>query len=184
MVARKFPPTRRVAPGIQGSDPTEESRWRPLRVLLAAMDDDIGRLYAERGLAEIRPRFVMTLIRLGRRGPMTIQQLADALSVTHSGMSQTVSALRREGLVSSAPGVDARTREVTLTERAREVVPFLEAEWRATERAVAELEAELPYALSQVVRDLAAALDGRSFRDRIAQQLTQGERSLRRPPVP
>jgi DNA-binding MarR family transcriptional regulator len=173
MVTPKSSPTRRVDPDAQGSDPTEESRWRPLRVLLAAMDDDIGRLYADRGLAGIRPRFVMTLIRLGRQGPMTIQQLADALSVTHSGMSQTVSALRRDGLVSSAAGVDARTREVTLTEQARKVVPFLEAEWRATERAVAELEAEMPYALSQVVRDLEAALGRRSFRDRIAQQLAE-----------
>jgi hypothetical protein len=36
---------------------------------------------------------------------------------------------------------------------------------------VAELEAEMPYALSQVVRDLEAALGRRSFHDRIAQQL-------------
>jgi DNA-binding MarR family transcriptional regulator len=144
-----------------------------LRVLLAAMDNDIGRLYAERGVAGIRPRFVMTLIRLGRQGPMAIQQLADALSVTHSGMSQTVSALRREGLVSSTPGADARTREVTLTERARRVVPFLEAEWLATEQAVAELEAEIPYALSLVVRDLEAALGQRSFHDRIAAHLDE-----------
>jgi DNA-binding MarR family transcriptional regulator len=174
MVTRKTSRTHRVDPEVQGSDPTEESRWRPLRVLLAAMDDDIVRLYAERGVAAgIRPRFVMTLIRLGRQGPMAIQELADALSVTHSGMSQTVSALRREGFVSSAPGADARTREVTLTQRARGVVPFLEAEWRATEQAVAELEAEIPYALSHVVRDLEAALGQRSFHDRIAQHLAE-----------
>jgi DNA-binding MarR family transcriptional regulator len=173
MVTRKTSRTRRVDPEVQGSDPTEESRWRPLRVLLAAMDDDIVRLYAERGVVGIRPRFVMTLIRLGRQGPMAIQELADALSITHSGMSQTVSALRRAGLVSSTPGADARTREVTLTERARGVVPFLEAEWRATEQALAELEAEIPYALSQVVRDLEAALGQRSFHDRIAQHLAE-----------
>lgn len=173
MVARKTSQAPKIDPEPSGPDPTEESRWRPLRVLLAAMDDDIARLYAERGVAGIRPRYVMTLIRLGRQGPMAIQPLADALSVTHSGMSQTVSALRREGLVSSAPGADARTRVVTLTKRARGVVPFLEAEWRATEQAVAVLEAEIPYALSQVVRDLEAALGRRSFHDRIAQHLDE-----------
>lgn len=49
-------------------------------------------------------------------------------------MSQTVSALRREGLVHSVPGRDARTREVALTERSRAVVSFLEDEWTATSR--------------------------------------------------
>lgn len=160
-------------PAASGSDPTaEDSRWRPLRRLLNAMDDDILRLYQERGVAGVRPRFTMPLIRLGHRGAMTIRQLAEALDVTHSAMSQTVSALRREGLVHSVPGPDARTREVALTERARAIVPFLEAEWRATEQAVAQLEAEIPYALSQVVWDLEAALARRSFHDRIVQNLS------------
>ena len=152
-------------------DPTEVSRWRPLRLLLDAMDGEIARLYAEREVAGIRPRHVGPLIRLGRRGPMSIRELADALAVTHSAMSQTVSALRREGLVHDVPGGDARTRRVALTERAQEVLPFLEAEWRATERAVADLEDEIPYPLSQVVRDIEAALARRSFRDRIAAHL-------------
>lgn len=163
-----------TAPTPGHRDPTEESRWRPLRLLLEAMDGEIASLYAERGVTGVRPRFTMPLIRLGRRGPMTIRQLADSLDVTHSAMSQTVGALRREGLVTSAPGYsDARTREVALTDRARELVPFLEAEWRATEQAVAELEAELPYAMSQVVRDIEAALARRSFHDRIVRHLSE-----------
>lgn len=154
-----------------GPDPTEWSEWRPLRLLLDAMDADIARLYAERGVAGVRPRFTMPLIRLGRRGPMTIRQLADAVEVTHSAMSQTVGALRREGLVRTVTGSDARTRQVALTARARSLLPFLEAEWRATEQAVAGLDAEVPYALSQVVRDLEAALARRSFHDRVLDNL-------------
>src|SRR5262245_43575132 len=152
-------PKQPAADRERDPDPTEYSRWRPLRVLLAAMDRDIARLYEEQGLDEVRPRFVMPLIRLGRSGPMTIRQLAAGLNVTHSAMSQTVSSLRRDGLVRTVPGSDARTREVALTAKARRITPFLEAEWRATERAVAELEDEIPYALSQVVQDIEAALD-------------------------
>lgn len=152
-------------------DPTHQSRWRPLRLLLAAMDDDIADLYAERGAAGVRPRYAMPLIRLAHDGPMTIQELAAALEVTHSAMSQTVSALRRDGLVASAPGRDARTRLVEPTAQGSELVPFLEAEWRATEDALAELEEEVPYPLSQVVRDLQAALERVSFHDRIVQRL-------------
>jgi len=50
-------------------------------------------------------------------------------------------------------------------------VPFLEAEWRSTERALADLEAEIPYPLSRVVVDIEAALDRRSFHDRIVAHL-------------
>ena len=153
-------------------DPSEQGQWRPLRQLLDAMDADIARLYTERGITGVRPRFVGPLIRLGRRGGMTIRQLTESLDVTHSAMSQTVAALQRAGLVTTAPGADARTREVVLTERARALLPFLEAEWRATEQVVAELEAEIPYALSQVVRDIEAALARRSFHDRIADKLS------------
>jgi DNA-binding MarR family transcriptional regulator len=137
------------------------------------MDADIARLYTERGITGVRPRFVAPLIRLGRRGGMTIRQLAESLEVTHSAMSQTVAALQRDGLVTTAAGADARTRQVVLTERAHELLPFLEAEWRATEEVVAELEAEIPYALSQVVQDLQAALERRSFHDRIADRIAE-----------
>ncbi len=90
-------------------------------------------------------------------------------------MSQTVSALKRDGLVTTRPGRDARTRIVELTDAARELLPFLEAEWRATEEAMAELDAELPYSLAQTVRDMEQALRRRPFRDRIAERLTRDE---------
>jgi DNA-binding MarR family transcriptional regulator len=134
------------------------------------MDDDIGRLYAQRGVP-VRTRFSMALIRLHHLGPMSVKELAEQVDVTHSAMSQTVTAMRGDGLVESSPGSDARTRTVSLTDRGRALVPFLEDEWRATERALAELEQELPYPLTRVVDDITAALQRRSFLDRITQQL-------------
>lgn len=138
------------------------------------MDDEIARLYAERGVS-VRPRHTMPLIRLGRRGPMTIRELAEAVDVTHSAMSQTIAVLKRDGLVSTRPGTDARTKVVELTDAARELLPFLEAEWRATEEAIAELDAELPYSLARAVRDMERALRARSFRDRVAERLARTE---------
>ena len=152
-------------------DPTLISALRPLKLLLNEMDDDIGRLYAERGMAGVRPRFSLTLIRLRHLGPLTIRQLAAEVEVTHSAMSQTVTAMRNAGLVASATGVDARTRTITLTDQGRAVVPFLEAEWQATEAALGELEAEIPYPITRVIRDMAEALQRKSFHDRIIDQL-------------
>jgi hypothetical protein len=60
----------------ESADPALESAIPPLKGLLSAMDADIGRLYAERGVAGVRPRFSMALIRLRHLGPMTVKQLA------------------------------------------------------------------------------------------------------------
>ena len=156
---------------MTSADPTLRSGLRPLKQLMMAMDAEIARLYAERGVRGVRPRFTMALIRLHHRGPMTVKELAEQTDVTHSAMSQTLTALRADGLVETAPGPDARTRRVALTAPGRELVPFLEAEWRATEEAFAALEAELPYPLTRVVDDMAAALERRSFLDRIRDHL-------------
>lgn len=144
---------------------------RPVRRLLADMEADIGRLYAERGVHAVRPRFTMALVRLHHRGPLTVKELAEQVDVTHSAMSQTVTAMRADGLIETTPGADARNRQVALTDRGRALVPFLEAEWRATEQAFAELEAELPYPLTRVVEDIVEALRRRPFRERIADRL-------------
>lgn len=153
------------------ADPTEVSHWRPLRLLQAAMDADIGRLYAEAQIDGVRPSFVMELIRLHARGPMTITELAASVQRTHSGTSQKVAAMRAAGLVRTTPGADARSKKVALTARARRLAGRLAAEWRATEAAVAEIEAEIPYPLARVTRDIEQALRRKSFHDRIAERL-------------
>ena len=99
-------------------DRTEQSRWRPLRLLLAEMDDDIGRLYADAGIEGLKPSYVMELLRLHAAGPMTITELAESVHRTHSAMSQKVAAMRIAGLVRTTPGPDARSKNVTLTAKA------------------------------------------------------------------
>ncbi|MBO0826753.1 MAG: MarR family transcriptional regulator [Streptosporangiales bacterium] len=155
------------------TDPTEQSLWRPLRLLQTAMDDDIARVYAEARIEGLKPSFVMELIRLHARGPMTIRELADSVQRTHSAMSQKVAAMRAAGLVRTVAGRDARSKKVTLTARSRRIVERLAAEWHATEAALADLEAEIPYPLSRVVTDIEEALRRKSFHDRIAEKLAE-----------
>ncbi|MEU9891562.1 MarR family transcriptional regulator [Sphaerisporangium sp. NPDC051011] len=155
-------------------DPTASpGRWDALHALLAALDAQIETVYAERGIEGVRPRFAYPLIRLAHTGPLTIRELAESLGRSHSAMSQTITAMRREGLVDSEPGADARTRRITLTGRSRALIPFLEAEWRATEAAVDELDEEVPHALSAVVAELTRALERRPMRDRILAHLVE-----------
>jgi DNA-binding MarR family transcriptional regulator len=159
------------ANGSKRPDPTEQAHWGPLHRLFKALDREIEEVYAEHGIVNVSARLTKPLIRLSRGGDMTIKQLASALGLTHSAASQTVSLLKRDGLVETIKGEDGRTRVVSLTERAQQIVPFLEAEWMATEHAVAELERELPYPLTRVVSDIEAALARLSFRERVAAHL-------------
>ena len=153
------------------ADPTVQGNWRPMRLLQAAMDADIARAYADAGITGLKPSMVMELLRLHARGPMTITELAESVQRTHSATSQKVAAMRAAGLVRTATGADARTRKIILTARARRIIARLAAEWRATEAAIADLEAEIPYPLTKVVTDLEAALRRKSFYDRISEKL-------------
>jgi len=153
------------------ADPTVQGNWRPMRLLQAAMDADIARAYADAGITGLKPSMVMELLRLHSRGPMTITELAESVQRTHSATSQKVAAMRTAGLVRTTTGADARTRKITLTARARRIIGKLAAEWRATEAAIADLEAEIPYPLTKVVTDIEAALSRKSFYDRISEKL-------------
>ncbi len=167
---------------VTSLDPTRSrDRWQPLRELLAEVEAEIENVYRARGLHDVRPRYVYPLIRLAHTGPLTIRELAESLGRTHSAISQTLAGMRREGLISSEPGEDARTRRITLTERGRSLVPFLETEWRATEQAVAQLDDEvMPHSLSRAVMATAEALRRRSMEDRISDLI--GDAMPPRPP--
>jgi DNA-binding MarR family transcriptional regulator len=153
------------------ADPTVQGNWRPMRLLQAAMDADIARAYADAGITGLKPSMVMELLRLHASGPMTITELAESVQRTHSATSQKVAAMRTAGLVRTTTGADARTRKITLTAKARRIIGKLAAEWRATEAAIADLEAEIPYPLTKVVTDMEAALRRKSFYDRISEKL-------------
>ncbi len=140
-----------------------------LRAALEMMDGDVATVMTDLGEPDYRPRFSPVVRALAARGPSPIRDLASAVGVTHSAASQTVAQMKRQGLVDLTAGADGRERIVALTDRARALKPKLDAEWAATESATAELDAELPYPLSDLVIALLAALRERSFRTRIEQ---------------
>lgn len=131
------------------------------------MDGAVADVYAEHGLPEYRPRFSPVVRTLVANGPMSIGDLAAAIGVTHSAASQTVIQMRRGDFVTLERGADARHRIVHLTGKARAALPLIEAEWAATEKAVAELDAELPVPLAELMTATLEALERRPFRARM-----------------
>jgi DNA-binding MarR family transcriptional regulator len=138
-----------------------------LRHVLDLMDADVVSVLADLGLPDYRARFSVVIRALATLGPVPIRDLGRAIRVTHSAASQTVAELSRRGLVDLRPGDDGRQRIVHLTAQARAILPAIEAEWDATASAAAELDAELPFPLSELVPAIAAALERKPFRDRI-----------------
>lgn len=154
------------------SDPTRApGRWDELFGLLKQMDADIEQLYVRRGVEGVRSRFVRPMIRLSHDGPLTISELATSLGATHSAASQTVQAMKRAGFLTSAPGEDGRTQVVSLTQKAIDLVPLLESEWRATEAVVAALDDELGGAVTALSTALGRALAARPMSQRLDEQL-------------
>lgn len=158
-------------------DPTERNRWRPVFQLLSAMDDEIAQVYADNGIDDLKPSWVLEIIRLHVRGPMTIAELARSVGRTHSALSQKVAAMRAAGWLETAQAADARSKRVTLTAKAERVAGLLAAEWRATEAVITEIESELPYPLTRVADDIRAVLARKSFHDRITEHLAVSDRS-------
>src|SRR3984885_2744632 len=107
-------PTPVPAPARVG-DPTEGSRWRPVFRLLSDMDDEIARVYADNGIEDLKPTWVLEIVRLHARGPMTIAELARSVGRTHSALSQKVAAMRAAGWLATTPGRDAPRQRVALT---------------------------------------------------------------------
>jgi DNA-binding MarR family transcriptional regulator len=138
-----------------------------LRHVLDEMDDDIATVLADLGTPGYRPRFSAIVRALVALGPVPIGELARAIAVTHSAASQTVAQMASRGFVELRPGEDARQRVVHLTDRARALLPKIEAEWAATASAAAEMDAELPFPLAELVPAIAAALARRPLRQRI-----------------
>ena len=139
-----------------------------VRAVLERMDADVARTLADLGITDYRTVFSAVVRSVTETGPVTIRDLASTLGITHSAASQRVAEMRRRGLVELVPGTDARERLVHLTDLARSLKPALDAEWEATDVAFEALNTELTASLSQVVTEMEAALDRRSFRDRIA----------------
>jgi DNA-binding MarR family transcriptional regulator len=139
-----------------------------LRGLLEAMDADVGLALADLGLRDYRTRYSAVIRLIAADGPSSIGHIADKAGMTHSGASQMVADMERRGLLEVRAGTDARQRLVRLTAKARRLRPAIDAEWEATDAASAALDAELPYSISALIDDLAAALARRRFRERIA----------------
>jgi DNA-binding MarR family transcriptional regulator len=140
-----------------------------LRRLIELLDCDVERRYASLGL-NYRPRFTPIVRAIERLGSASIKAIAQDSGLSHSAVSQTVAQMEKLGLLKLKPGSDSRERIAQPTEILIEMLPLLHIQWEATNRAAAKLDAELSASLLQTVGEAIAALQRRSFADRIGDE--------------
>lgn len=142
-----------------------------VRALLDRIDPAVERTYRRSGL-EWRPRFTPVLRVLAEHGPMRIKDIADALSLSHSALSQTVSAMVERGWVTTAPGRDARERILHLTPKAQAALPRLRVHWQRAAEAARGLSEDIGISLEATLAKALEALQRESFDDRLARAAT------------
>ena len=138
-----------------------------MRALIERLDTEVEAAYAAANL-DWKPRFTPVLRAITALGPTSLKAIAEVAGVSHSAVSQTVSQMVRDGLVTLAPGADARERIVVPTPKVEAMIPALERQWAATNAAADQLDAELSVPLSPLLKEAMAALDRKPFGERIA----------------
>lgn len=149
-----------------------------LRALLDLLDGDLALIYEELGL-DYRPRFTPVMRTLSASGAATVKQIANDAGISHSAASQTITEMKKVGLIKTEPGEDARERVASLTDKGRDAMPVLERQWEATTRAAHILDAELSCSLDAVADEAIAALSASPFRKRILAEAARIEKGKR-----
>ena len=137
-----------------------------LRRLSECIDEDAGRVYVEFGI-EFQQRWVGVLEQLSKQGPRSVGELAEALGIRHSSVSQARRSLEEAGFIESKmdPG-DARSRRLQLSVGGRRMVRQLEPVWELLIATSVDLDEEAGRVIAALER-LDAALERVSLYDRV-----------------
>ena len=151
-----------------------------LRRLIELLDGEVERRYVALGLA-YRPRFTPVVRALEALGPASIRSISQHSGLSHSAASQTVAQMEKDGLLRIRGGDDGRERIAEPTPKLLAMTAALHVQWEATTRAAEALDRELSASLLGIVGEAIAALQQRSFGERIAAEADEG---MKRTAVP
>lgn len=140
-----------------------------LRHLSAILDAAVQEHY-DKVAVPFRPRFFPVAKAL-QNGPAGIGELAKRIGVSQPAMTQTVSEMKRAGLIAPVASEDRRVRLIHLSPFGREVVQRLTPLWDAIDTAAEELDREVSRRLSLSIDATLQALETESFYSRISKHL-------------
>lgn len=146
-----------------------------LRHLSAILDAAVQEHYDQAGV-HFRPRF-FPVVKALQAAPAGIVELARRVGVSQPAMTQTVTEMRRAGLVAKVETADRRAHLIELSPFGRNVVDRLSPLWAAVDAAAEELDLEVPKRLSSSVQAALDALQSESFYNRILKHMGSADES-------
>lgn len=146
-----------------------------LRRLSDAIDRDASKTYRLVDV-DFEQRWFGVLNQIVVNGPMSVNEIADALCITHVSVSQSRQSLEKAGYVTSRPDKnDGRRKEITLTAQGHDLTEKLKPLWQCLERASAELN-EQAGDLVALIDKAEAALEARTIYERVEDYLSSTNR--------
>ena len=82
-----------------------------------------------RQVSDLRVSQVIVLVVLYLAGPQTINELAEKLALDRTTLGRNLRPLEQQGLLTLTPGIDQRTRVVTLTAQGQETLLRVVPQW-------------------------------------------------------
>lgn len=109
------------------------------------------------------------VLRAVAAGAQSITDITQTVHLTQGAVSQTVSLMVADGILTKREMLDARKSGVQLTPKGRALLKKLQPHWDTTFDAIATLEAEIGHPLRQVLEATALALKTQGFAERLHQ---------------
>lgn len=146
-----------------------------LRRLSERVDRNANRVYSQLGVV-FEQRWMGVLNLLALRGPMSVNELAAMLAISHPSVSQTRAFLRKAGLIAErADRRDGRRRLLRLSSKGAVLVETLQPIWSALAETAKALNDEADDVVAGLAR-LQRALDRRPLFDRVQARQKVGAR--------
>jgi DNA-binding MarR family transcriptional regulator len=142
-----------------------------LRRLSETFLGDVNRIYSSHKLKFDAAWFPVFYI-LSRQQSVSIKDIADELVISHSSVSQLVSALQQKGLIKTTTDAgDARRKVVEFTAKGRKLQQQIEPVWKALSHAMEELvnEGKHSKALLKTIGETEQLMAEKSLFDRVTQ---------------
>jgi DNA-binding MarR family transcriptional regulator len=140
-----------------------------LRRLSETFLGDVNRIYSAHKLPFDAAWFPVFYI-LSRKESVSIRDIADELAISHSSVSQLVSALQQKGLVKTTTAADdARRKEVQFTAKGKKLQQQIAPIWAALTQAMEEMVEEGRHSkvLLKAIGEVEEQIADKSIYDRI-----------------
>ena len=117
---------------------------------------------------DFEPRWFPVFYTLTENESMTVTEIAREIGVKHPTVSQTIKEMERKGLISNSQcEVDGRRRNISLSDKGRELLPRMLPIWNDISNAIHDMIQQHNHNIMCAIESIEADFDEKCFYDRV-----------------